>query len=98
MSSVDRKALVLRNQAMAQAFHQLSLKHRVRRTLLHGIGRLPIPAVKVPSPQRILLIRPDHLGDVLLTTPAIHALRLAYPSAEIHALAGPWSAEVLANY
>lgn len=46
---------------------------------------------------RILLIRPDHLGDVLLTTPAIAALRQALPAAHIVALVGPWSAAVLAH-
>jgi heptosyltransferase-2/heptosyltransferase-3 len=83
---------------MAAAFHHLSLKHRIRRALLHTLGTVPIPTVREPPVQRILLIRPDHLGDVLLTTPAIHALRAAYPMAEIHALTGPWSAEVLSRY
>ena len=48
--------------------------------------------------ERILLLRPDHLGDVLLTTPAIRALRAAHPDSEIHALVGSWSANVLANF
>ena len=98
MSLVDRQALVLRNQAMAKAFHRMSLKHRLRRALLHMMGAAPIPKATSPSVERILLIRPDHLGDVLLTTPAIHMLRTAYPKAEIHALVGPWSADVLSSY
>jgi heptosyltransferase-2/heptosyltransferase-3 len=44
--------------------------------------------------QRILLIRPDHLGDILLASPAETALRQALPDAEIDWLVGPWSAEV----
>lgn len=95
---MDRQTLVLRNRAMAEAFHHVSLKHHIRRVLLRTLGAAPIPNVKAPSVQRILLIRPDHLGDALLTTPAIHALRVTYPTAEIHALVGPWSAEVLAGY
>lgn len=94
---MDRQALVLRNQAMAATFHQLSLKHHLRRALLRSVASLPVPHVKAGR-ERILLIRPDHLGDVLLTTPAIRALRAAYPNAEIHALVGPWSADVLANF
>ncbi len=96
--TLDRAALVLRNRSMAQAFHSTSLKHQARRIILQLAATAPIPAVKTPSTERILLIRPDHLGDVLLTTPAIHALRAARPDAEIHALVGHWSAEVMAAY
>lgn len=43
---------------------------------------------------RILLIRPDHLGDVLLATPVAAILRNALPEAQIEWLVGPWSAEI----
>lgn len=95
---MDRESLVLRNRAMATAFHSLSLKHRVRRVALQALGNLPIPVQKPHDKERILLIRPDHLGDVLLTTPAIRALRRARPNAELHALVGNWSADVIANF
>ena len=36
-----------------------------------------------PDAPRILFIRPDHLGDVLLTLPAVAALRRALPSARL---------------
>lgn len=42
----------------------------------------------------MLLIRPDHLGDVLLTTPAVGALRKALPHAHLAMMVGPWSKEV----
>lgn len=94
---MDREALALRNRALAEAFHSKPLKHRLRDALLKAAAALPeIPNI-LPPRERILLIRPDHLGDVLLTTPAIHALRVHSPTAEIHALVGPWSADVLAN-
>jgi heptosyltransferase-2/heptosyltransferase-3 len=83
---------------MAEAFHATPLKHHLRRALLHTAARLPVRACRPPAIERILLIRPDHLGDVLLTTPAVHALRQARPAAELHALVGPWSADVLAAY
>jgi ADP-heptose:LPS heptosyltransferase len=35
------------------------------------------------SPARILIVRPDHLGDLLLTLSAITALRGALPDARI---------------
>lgn len=95
---MDRDALVERNRRMAEAFHATPLKHHLRRALLRAAAGLPARACRPPAAERILLIRPDHLGDVLLTTPAIRALRQARPAAQLHALVGPWSAEVLAAY
>ncbi|MFO7323569.1 MAG: glycosyltransferase family 9 protein [Chloroflexota bacterium] len=95
---MDREALVARNRKLAAAFHERSFKERVRRAALYDLARLPIPRSRRVRPDRILLIRPDHLGDVLLTTPAIRMLRRALPYAEIHALVGPWSSGVLADY
>lgn len=95
---LDREALAARNLSLAQAFHQMPFKHRVRRTALNSIARLPVPMGRRIGRERILLIRPDHLGDVLLMTPIIHALRETLPYAAIHALVGPWSGEVLAAY
>jgi len=43
--------------------------------------------------RRVLAIRLDNLGDVLLTTPAIHAIRASLPEAEITLLAGPVGAQ-----
>lgn len=42
----------------------------------------------------MLLLRPDHLGDVLLTSPAIQLLRDSLPHAHLTYLVGPWSADV----
>ncbi|MBE2270928.1 MAG: glycosyltransferase family 9 protein [Anaerolinea sp.] len=93
-----REALVMRNRAMAEAFHAVPTKHRLRHIALRLAALLPIPAQQPHEKDRILLIRPDHVGDVLLTTPAIRALRRARPDAELHALIGGWSADVIANY
>ena len=43
------------------------------------------------APQRILVVKLDHLGDVILATPVFSNLRQAYPNAELHALTGIWS-------
>lgn len=94
---MDRESLVLRNKSMAEAFHSVPLRHRLRSLLLQAISTTPIIKQRANT-DRILIIRPDHLGDMLLTTPAIHALRQAYPNTEIHALVGSWSAQILANY
>ena len=42
----------------------------------------------------MLLVRPDHIGDVLLTSPAVALLRESLPGAHLSYLVGPWSAEV----
>lgn len=43
--------------------------------------------------RRILLVRLDNLGDVLVTTPAFHAVRRALPEAELTLLASPVGAQ-----
>lgn len=44
--------------------------------------------------RRILVIRLDNLGDVLVTTPAIHAIKATLPQAELTLLASPIGAQV----
>ena len=43
--------------------------------------------------RRILAVRLDNLGDVLLTTPAIRAVKAALPEATIHLLTSPVGAQ-----
>ena len=94
---LDRETLVARNQRMADAFRRPSAKHRLRDHLLSAIAKVPVIGQQ-PDSQRLLIIRPDHLGDVLLCTPAIQALKRMRPETSIHVLCGELSAEVLANY
>ena len=49
------------------------------------------------APQRILLIQLHHLGDVLLTTPAIRAARRAFPAAKIDYASNTLGASALAG-
>jgi ADP-heptose:LPS heptosyltransferase len=51
-----------------------------------------------PQEPCILLIRPDHLGDLVLTTPVLAALRQQAPHARITMMVGPWSSEVVARH
>lgn len=44
--------------------------------------------------RRVLLVRADNLGDVVMATPAVRALRLAVPHAAIDLLASPVGATV----
>ncbi len=50
---------------------------------------------KLGEPKRMLLIRLEHVGDVLMTTPAIRALRNRFPKAQIDVLARDFTAPVL---
>jgi ADP-heptose:LPS heptosyltransferase len=67
----------------------------VRLLGLRLIGRLYSRLPRAATPRSVLLIRPDHLGDVLFLTPALRNLREALPAVHITALLGPWSAHVL---
>ena len=82
---------------MAAAFHQPALKHRIRDGLLSVISKAPI-FLQNTNVRRLLIIRPDHLGDVLLSTPAIQAIKRKRPDISIHVLCGQRSADLLSNY
>lgn len=74
-------------------------------SLMRGLLRrllLRLAAAFVPQrrraaglPQRVLVIKPDHLGDVLLLTPGLQALRTALPDAHLTLMIGPWSADAV---
>lgn len=51
----------------------------------------------MPDQKRILLVRTDRIGDVVLTTPALKLLRQQYPSAHIAMLVRPYSAGAVRN-
>lgn len=93
---MPREALVYRNQQMAEAFHKPPVQHRMRRYFIDTVAKFPF-APLTKGWNRVLFIRPDHLGDMLLATPAMRALKEARPYTEIHVLAGAWSAPILAN-
>ncbi len=95
-------ALVARN------YHGYSLVKQFLRTLiLLAVRLLGIPGARIaaqqarkplPTVPRILLIRPDHLGDLVLTTTVLHALRTHAPNAHITMMVGPWSSEIVARH
>lgn len=45
--------------------------------------------------KKILILKLDHAGDVLLSTPAIRAIRNAFPQAYITLVVSPWSADIV---
>ena len=84
-------------------FHpQRTKRQQVRLALLRLFARLAAPFLptsdlQLPTPNSILLIRPDHLGDLLFTTPALYALRAAFPQARITGLVGRWAEAVVTS-
>ena len=73
------------------------MKRWVRLLFLHVLAVLGRPFVRrAPAAiDSVLYIKPDHLGDLLLATPVLAALRQRFPNACITALVGPWSQVVL---
>jgi predicted lipopolysaccharide heptosyltransferase III len=74
--------------------------------LLGGIGyaliqlfvslfRIFAPRHEYPQSKKVLLIRLDHLGDVLMTTPAIHTLKQHCPETSLIMLVSPSSYPVV---
>jgi len=89
------------------SFH--SLRQYMRRArqdlrlgLLRALGfmgspylrRKDLPLSSLGEESRILILRPDHLGDLLFATPALRALRKALPRAHIALMVGPWGQEI----
>lgn len=50
------------------------------------------------SLRRVLLVRPDHLGDLLMTTPVLQALKDRAPDLQLTLMVGPWSSEIVARH
>jgi heptosyltransferase-2/heptosyltransferase-3 len=74
----------------------IELREDGRRLGLALLGRLLAAPDRGSGPRRrILVVRPDHLGDLLFLTPAVRRLRRAFPGAEIVGLVGPWGRPVL---
>ncbi len=73
---------------------------RLRLWGLRAVGTVLRLRSDKPKPRpdsRILVIRPDHLGDLLFSTPALARLRQQRPKASITAMVGPWGQPVLAH-
>ncbi len=76
-------------------------KARLRSGLTHGLAWLARGDSGLPprptqlATARILIIRPDHLGDLLFLGPALHWLRAHLPQAHIALAIGPWGAPAL---
>lgn len=88
-------ALAKRNRQLAAARQRPTRRDQIRLRGLQLIGPLLRRSTPTSALQNILIIRPDHLGDVLFTTPMFHWLKQALPQVRLTALVGPWSVHVL---
>ncbi|MDE3074672.1 MAG: glycosyltransferase family 9 protein [Chloroflexota bacterium] len=72
----------------------LNGRRALRLAVLRLVGQLRRPPARPPQPRRILVIRPDHMGDLIMASPALAALRQAFPEAHLTAWVGPWGEPV----
>ncbi len=74
---------------------KVSRRTSARLGLLRLAARGLAPAIGKPPAciARVLLLRPDHVGDVLLTAPAVALIRASLPAAHLTYVVGPWSVE-----
>lgn len=87
--------------------HARRVSQQALRALLGAVGLviernahqtdLPPISTETFHPHRILIIRTDFLGDVVLTLPAVHAIHQAYPEATIDMIVLPSTAGILAG-
>lgn len=47
--------------------------------------------------EKILIIRIDRIGDIILSTPALRALRQSYPKAQVHLLVSDYTKDLVVN-
>ena len=70
---------------------------RLMVTMASAGARLVVPFLAPAStspPVEVLVLRLDRIGDVLMSLPALHALRAALPEAKIRLAVGEWSREI----
>ena len=67
--------------------------------MLYSTLRRAFPATAiVGNPRRIVLLRPCCIGDVVMATAALTALRETFPKAHISWAVGPWSARAIEHH
>jgi ADP-heptose:LPS heptosyltransferase len=80
-----------------------SLEHLLKDTLYRLLCVLLKPADRTRVPVRpasiksILFLRPDKLGDMIVTIPAMHAIKAEYPHIRVELLASPRNVNIVAQ-
>lgn len=66
---------------------------RIRDAMLPAAARMRHRAWQATD-DTILVLQPDHLGDIILSQPAVQHLRDTNPDSTLVAVVGPWSREI----
>lgn len=72
--------------------YRLFARSAIRTAITNALGRW---SPRYGAPRRILVVKLDHLGDILMATPALRALRGAHPGVPIDAVVLPGSRVLL---
>jgi heptosyltransferase-2 len=104
-SAVVKKDIFCRPCAKAQCrFGTLACMHiikpddvlrEIKEIFSSTIHHPPSTIHPIGNFNRILIVRTDRVGDVILSTPIIRALRAAYPDAYIAMMVSPYAAEAV---
>jgi lipopolysaccharide heptosyltransferase II len=103
LSAVAKKEITCRPCEKAQCrFGTLACLHFVRaEDVLRQVRNILAPSSRLQATgyrddfKRILIVRTDRIGDVLLSTPVIENLRQVYPHAYIAVLVSPYTKEIV---
>ena len=74
-----------------------SLKKLLRLNILRLVGQTIPRQTEATRCTKMLLIRPDHLGDLIFLTPALRYLRDLLPDVHLSLMVGPWGQAVMEN-
>src|SRR5690242_12990512 len=80
-----------------QKIHLKSVARHLFRVMFSRCSRQYPPELLL-NPKRILVVNGAHVGDVVMSTAVLGALRSAYPASEIGFVAGSWSKMVVTNH
>ena len=91
----DHLQIYDRRERLAVGVLDLALAAGTRLERLFGIDALGLPRRRfIAPPKRILLLRIERIGDLLMTLDAIAAVRVLAPSAEIDLVVGRWNLDL----
>ena len=73
---------------------QMSVKQVIKASLLRWMTYKRTKKI-VGTPKKILFLRYDRIGDMVITTPVFREFRKAYPNSEIYVLASKTNSEII---
>lgn len=71
----------------------VGVRHQLRDALLRPAARVGRKRTASHS-DTVLIFQPDHLGDILLSQPAVNRIREQFPNHRLIGVVGPWSESI----